>query len=131
MKKELKIPSKLENLSYIEKLVDEVSDHIDLDKQMYGNILISTIEAVNNSIIHGNKLDSSKHVAINLFVDGRELHVQIEDEGTGFDYYNIPDPTQPENRENIHGRGIFLMKNLADNVLFTNNGSCVELIFKL
>ncbi len=131
MEKTVEIPSKLENLNYIEKLIDEISDIFKLDTDMYGKVLISTIEAVNNSIIHGNKLSPEKNVKVDIFKEGKELRIIISDHGPGFDFYNVPDPTKPENIENIHGRGIFLMKNLADNVIFTDDGKCVELIFKL
>lgn len=131
MEKRLEIPSKLENLCYIEKLIDEVAEHISLDTDLYGKVLISTIEAVNNSVIHGNKLQPEKLVKVYVVVEEKELRISITDEGSGFNFYNIPDPTKPENIENIHGRGIFLMKNLADNVIFTDEGKTVELIFKI
>lgn len=131
MERTVEIPSKLENLNYIEKLIDEISDIFHLNSDMYGKVLISTIEAVNNSIIHGNKLSPEKNVKVDIFKERNELRILITDQGDGFDFYNIPDPTKPENIENIHGRGIFLMKNLADNVIFTDDGKCVELIFKI
>ncbi len=131
MERVIEIPSRLENLNYIEKLIDEVSDIFKLDSDVYGKVLISTIEAVNNSIIHGNKLSPEKNVTVKLNFIEKELHIFITDEGKGFDFYNVPDPTKPENIENIHGRGIFLMKNLADNVIFTDDGKSVELIFKV
>lgn len=131
MEKVIEIPSKLENLNFIEKLIDEVSDIFELDSDLYGKVLISTIEAVNNSIIHGNKLCVDKNVKVHICKEKNELHITVTDQGDGFDFYNVPDPTRPENLENIHGRGIFLMKNLADNVIFTDDGKNVELIFKL
>ena len=53
----------------------------------------------------------------------------MEDEGPGFDYKNLSDPTAPENLEKIGGRGIFLMKHLSDEVSFYNDGKKVELAF--
>jgi serine/threonine-protein kinase RsbW len=131
MEKLIEIPSKLENLNYIEKLIDEMTEIFNLDSDMYGKVLISTIEAVNNSIIHGNKLSPDKKVTVHINKIKNELHILVTDQGPGFDFYNIPDPTKPENIENIHGRGIFLMKNLADNVIFTDDGKSVELIFRI
>jgi len=131
MKKRITIESKLENICCVEKIIDEVSDEIKISTDIYGKILIATIEAVNNSIVHGNKLDPSKTVDIEIFFENSNLHILITDQGNGFDYTNVPDPTTPENIENISGRGVFLMKKLADNAIFNDSGSQVDLIFKI
>ncbi len=131
MKKRITIESKLENICCVEKIIDEVSDEIKISADIYGKILIATIEAVNNSIVHGNKLDSSKTVDIEIYFENSNLHITISDQGNGFDYTNVPDPTTPENIENISGRGVFLMKKLADNAIFNDSGSQVDLIFKI
>jgi serine/threonine-protein kinase RsbW len=59
------------------------------------------------------------------------ISIFIQDEGPGFNYQNVPDPTIPENIENIYGRGVYLMRHLADNVVFHNNGQKVEIQFDL
>jgi len=131
MEKKIEIESKLENICVIEKMVDEISDEIKLSSDIYGKILIATIEAVNNSIVHGNKLDPTKKVFVDVILENNELHIAISDQGKGFDFTNVPDPTIPENIENISGRGVFLMKKLADNLIFNDTGTQVELIFKI
>ncbi|NOU18292.1 MAG: ATP-binding protein [Bacteroidales bacterium] len=131
MKKQLTIDSKVENICYVEKIIDEISDEIKISSDIYGKILIATIEAVNNSIVHGNKLDHSKKVMIEIYYEKPNLHISISDQGRGFDFSNVPDPTTPENIENISGRGVFLMKKLADNLIFNDTGTQVELIFKI
>jgi len=129
MKKGIFIDSKIENISIIERLVDEVSDEAGINSDIYGKILIATVEAVNNSIIHGNKQDESKKVNVSFVIEKNEMHVFIEDEGTGFNFGNVPDPTKPENIENIHGRGVYLIQHLADEVIFHAPGNKVELKF--
>ncbi len=129
MEKTITIQSKLDNISHIEKLVDEISEECKLTSDLYGKVLIATIEAVNNSIVHGNKLDSSKTVEIAVRIDDSRINIYVKDQGPGFDYNNVPDPTKPENIENVSGRGVFLMRNLADDISFRNNGSVVELVF--
>ena len=57
------------------------------------------------------------------------IKFRVEDEGKGFDFHNLPDPTSPENLEKPGGRGIFLMKHLADEVDFSEQGKVVELSF--
>lgn len=127
----LSIPSKIENLRIVERAIDEISTDYNLNSEMYGNILIATIEAANNAILHGNKLDENKNVNILFNVDDKMLKITVKDQGNGFDYNNIPDPTSPENIEKINGRGVFLMERLTDNIMFYENGSKVEMIFNL
>jgi serine/threonine-protein kinase RsbW len=131
MEKLLKISSKIENLRKVEKLVDDLSTEYNISADVYGNILIAALEAANNAILHGNKLDENKNVAITFKIEKDKLYIQIDDEGFGFDYKNVPDPTAPENIENVNGRGIFLMEKLSDKIEFTRNGASVQLEFNL
>ncbi len=132
MKTELTINSKIEELRKVEKFVDEISAKCNLNSEIYGNVLIATLEGANNAIVHGNKLKEELLVKIVAeTIDEKVLKISIQDQGNGFDYNNIPDPTAPENIENVSGRGIFLMKKLSDNVEFLNNGSTVIVYFNL
>lgn len=131
MKKVLKIPSKIENLRKVEKIIDEISGEFHIGEDLYGNILIAALEATNNAIMHGNKLDESKDVTIAFDLIGDILNVKVDDEGNGFDFKHIPDPTAPENIENVNGRGIFLMEKLSDKISFSRNGATVELEFNM
>lgn len=131
MEKVLNIPSKIENLRIVEKAVDEISAEYNLSSEIYGNVLIATIEAANNAILHGNKLDEKKNVTIKFKIDEKFLTISVKDQGDGFDYTHIPDPTAPENLEKINGRGVFLMERLSDNLIFSDNGSKVELQFNI
>ncbi|NOY37000.1 MAG: ATP-binding protein [Chlorobi bacterium] len=131
MQKTVQIYSKPDNLRIIENIIDDISSETKLATDIYGKVLIATVEAVNNAIIHGNKSDDKKRVFIKFMSNDKVLKIRIEDEGEGFDYTNIPDPTSPENLENIHGRGVFLMSKLSDDINFENEGSLVELVFKL
>jgi serine/threonine-protein kinase RsbW len=131
MKKEIEIPSKIESISIIENLIDEVSIELSLVADLYGNVLIGVIEAVTNAIVHGNKLDEKKIVKIILTYNSPILNIRICDEGNGFMFNDIPDPTKPDNVEKPDGRGVFLMKHLADEVTFDKGGSIVNLKFKI
>jgi len=131
MEKTLKINSRIENLRKVEKLVDELSSEFNISADVYGNVLIAALEAANNAILHGNKLDESKYVNIFVKMESHLLRIKIDDEGNGFDYKNVPDPTAPENIENVNGRGIFLMEKLSDRFEFTRNGATVELEFNI
>lgn len=125
----IEIASKLDRIPEVESLIDRVSDEMGLNEDHYGNILIAVTEAVNNAIIHGNKYSDTKKVRVEVRKESSALIFTIMDEGTGFDFNNLPDPTAPENIEKPDGRGIFLMKNLSDGVLFDANGSKVSITF--
>lgn len=131
MERTISIPSKIDNLRKIEKVIDEISAEFKIGEDQYGNILIAALEAANNAILHGNKLDESKNVNITFKIENEILSIKVEDLGPGFDFDNIPDPTAPENLENVNGRGIFLMEKLSDKISFDNNGAIVQLDFKL
>ena len=128
--KSLTISSKTENIVVVESLINDICDKFKISEDHYGNILVALTEAVNNAIQHGNKNNPSKHINITFNIRPDHLSFTIKDEGPGFDYSHIPDPTAPENIEKPNGRGVFLMKNLADNVEFEDNGSTVKLDFK-
>jgi len=123
--------SKSENIVYVERLIDKVCEELKVSEDHYGNILVALTEAVNNAIQHGNKSNPSKEINVIFETKNDLITFKVRDEGDGFDYNNIPDPTEPENIEKPHGRGIFLMKNLADKVDFYENGRVVELHFKI
>lgn len=125
----IQIPSLSDNIRIIESFIDNAKERFQLNDDIYGNIMISVTESVNNAIKHGNQNITSKNVSISLLLNESQLRFKIEDEGKGFDYHNLPDPTAPENIEKPGGRGIFLMKHLADEVVFSENGSVVELVF--
>jgi serine/threonine-protein kinase RsbW len=125
----IQVPSIMENIRMIESFIDNAKERFHLDDDIYGNIMIAVTEAVNNAIKHGNSSDKSKNVHLSLSLDNSMIKFVIKDEGHGFNYANLPDPTAPENLEKPGGRGIFLMKHLSDEVNFKEEGRVVELSF--
>jgi serine/threonine-protein kinase RsbW len=125
----IEIASSLNNISEVETLIDKVCEDLSLNEDYYGNILIAVTEAVNNAVVHGNGLEDTKKVKVQVNKEKERLMFVVEDQGTGFDFDNLPDPTAPENIEKPDGRGIFLMKNLSDEVEFENKGSKVCITF--
>ncbi len=119
------------NIARVETFVQRVVKECKLDADMHGNILISLTEAVTNAILHGNNADESKTVEISLRQEADNIAICVKDEGPGFKYDDIPDPTQEENLLKLGGRGVFLMRQLCDRVLYTNNGSQVEICFNI
>ena len=127
----VKIPSIKENVSIVESFIDNVGEKIKIEEAIYGNVLVSVTEAVNNAIVHGNKEDKNKKVRLGLKQNKKSVRFVVEDEGIGFDYTNLPDPTNPKNIDKVKGRGIFLIKSLSDKTTFKNGGRVVEMLFKL
>jgi len=114
----------------VENLIDEATIELGITKDSYGKILVSTLEAVNNAILHGNKSNPEKLVIFELTFVDNELSIIVEDEGEGFDPRKIPDPTKPENIEECNGRGVYLMNHLADEIRYSEKGNVVTMTFK-
>ena len=130
MLKQLIIESDIANLTKVENAIDSLTNEIGISKDCYGKIMVAVMEAVNNAIVHGNKADLKKKVEIEFKSERRNLNVSVTDEGKGFRPGEVPDPTRPENIEEISGRGIFLMSKLADEIEFNRKGNNVILKFK-
>jgi serine/threonine-protein kinase RsbW len=83
-------------------------------------------EALANAVIHGNGENSNKliYVTCRCYMDG-EVSITVRDEGRGFDSSAVLDPTALENLLFTHGRGIYLMKTLMDEVCFEEGGAVV------
>jgi serine/threonine-protein kinase RsbW len=128
--KDLRIESKMENLRIIENAVDEITNSLGINQDNYGKIMVATLEAVNNAITHGNKFNQAKIVLVEIAVEKNEMIVTVTDEGTGFNPSKIPDPTKPENIEELSGRGVFLMTKLADSISFNEKGNSVTMKFR-
>ena len=125
----MQIPSDFSSLVDVENLVDRVCGDLGVQEDSYGNILIAVTEAVNNAIQHGNEFNTQLVVDVAVGDQPTEFCFNVKDQGKGFDFTNLPDPTAPENLMKENGRGIFLMKSLSDNVEFNELGSSVSLYF--
>ena len=111
----LELKSQPESITVVERMIEEVRDNYKVNEDTFGNMLVALTEAVTNAIYHGNKSDPGKKIRIEYGCVHNTLTFTVADEGPGFDFYHLPDPTAPENIEKGNGRGIFLIKNLADN----------------
>lgn len=127
----LKLSSNPRNVALVESFVEKVIQRYKVSPDLYGDILISLTEAVNNAIIHGNGNDESKSVQIHCQQRANAISFSVSDEGRGFDPRSLPDPTSPENLLKVGGRGVFLMRELSDELHFSNNGRTVEMSFRI
>jgi serine/threonine-protein kinase RsbW len=125
----ISIPSLIDNIKIVESFIDNAREKYPINEDIYGNIMISVTECVTNAIVHGNNLDGNKKVDLELHLDENQVEFVIMDEGQGFDFDHLIDPTAPENLEKTGGRGIFIMKHLADGIKFEDEGRKTILTF--
>lgn len=112
----------------LEPLVDEaeafLSAKLDDDELIYRVVLLLS-EAATNAMKHGNALDPTKHVRIDLTFEEGVIEIRVCDEGPGFDPAAPENPLGAQNLLRPTGRGIFLIKEMADDVRFEDDGRCV------
>ncbi len=126
----ISITSDYAAVSKVETLVDKICSELGVQEDYYGNVLIAVTEAVNNAIQHGNIFDNELVVYVSVGDNPEEFCFTVRDQGRGFDFEHLPDPTAPENIEKENGRGIFLMRSLADEVEFDDKGCTVNIYFR-
>lgn len=127
--KKLTISSDPNNLIKVEKYLNKLKTEYNICDDRFPDILISITEAVNNAIIHGNKVDVNKKVNIRTRNEDTTLYITVSDEGKGFCVEEIADPRCPENIAKCGGRGVMIMQELCDRLQYRKNGSSVQLIF--
>ncbi len=130
MYKKIRIESSVVNLRIVENAIDDATAVLGISQDNYGKILVSAMEAVNNAILHGNKLNPEKIVDIEISFKSDQLNITVTDEGPGFHPETVPDPTTPDNIEALNGRGIYLMSHLADKIEYSERGNSVTMTFK-
>ena len=95
------------------------------------NFRVSLTEALSNAMLYGNGKDPDKRVRVEVIVGDEELVARVTDEGEGFDPTGVPDPRSPDNLEKAGGRGLFLMRELMDEVHYNERGNQVTLVLRL
>ena len=119
------------SLLFLETWINSLCKTYSISVALYGNILIALSEAVNNAIIHGNENVAEKEALIVASLIEDVLTFTVTDQGKGFNFLDLPDPTLPENLEKPQGRGIFLMNHLSDGVAYEEPGNSVDICFKI
>ena len=115
---ELTIPSRQDQLAKVDQYIEKLVGRLSLPAGDVDDIAIAVSEAVNNAIVHGNRLDPRRSVRIIFYVCSTYLRIIVQDEGKGFLLTNVPDPRQEENLLKVSGRGILIMRHLMDRIAF-------------
>jgi serine/threonine-protein kinase RsbW len=95
------------------------------------NFRVGLTEALSNAMLYGNGHDPEKRVRVEITLKQGQLMASITDQGDGFDPASIPDPTEPANLTKPCGRGLFLMRELLDEVSYNARGNQVTLVLRL
>ncbi len=131
---EINIARRLEShrssINLIEPLICDIRCKFPIPDELYYNILIATTEAINNAIIHGNKLNPEKYVLLHIHAESGEIVITVVDEGSGFDFSHVQDPRLPQNLMKDGGRGVFLMRQLSSSAEFFDDGRGIKMVFK-
>ena len=131
-KEKLTLESRPENISSIERFVEEICDYYNINDTYFGNILIALTEAFQNALIHGNQNDPTKQIHVVFESKPKGLSFTVKDEGQGFDPDIVPDPLDLEiEADTEKGRGIFLMRSLSDKMVVTDEGRSIEMFFRI
>jgi serine/threonine-protein kinase RsbW len=127
----MKIQERLKtDLKAVNPFLDRISkDVLELinSKDEAFKIKLALEEAVVNAMRHGNHLDADRFVAVHIEADKKEIAIDVHDEGKGFDFRVLPDPTRGEKAHQPSGRGVYLMRKLMDKVEFYDGGSGVRM----
>jgi serine/threonine-protein kinase RsbW len=93
------------------------------------DIELALTEALANAVVHGAKNDPSKIIECDVAcADKQGILIIVRDPGTGFDPTKIANPCHGENIYASHGRGIYLINQLMDEVQFHKNGTEIHML---
>jgi len=99
-------------------------------RQLRFHFRTALAEALANAMTYGNRLDPEKDVEVRIHVGIHQVTVEVIDDGDGFDPDGLPDPSAPENVGREQGRGLFVIRHLADEVTFNAKGNRLCLVFR-
>lgn len=97
-------------------------------RQSRFRLRVSVAEAIANAVECGNRCDPAKRVVIEVDLLADQIRIAVTDEGTGFDPAGIPDPTTPDRLDQPCGRGLLIIRHLADRVGFNDKGNTIWMI---
>jgi len=128
---ELVIPATLEELDLVHDWCRELLRKINITQTQEHNILLALSEAVTNAIRHGSNEDRKKRVHIGFQFQQGVITISVRDFGCGFQPDALPDPTMGERLFSTGGRGVYLLKALANQVEFhcSETGTIVTFSF--
>ena len=122
------INSDSKEISEVELFLKDIFKKNYLPDKAFKNVLLCVSEAIMNSIFHGNRNNISKKVTIKVScINRKSLIIEVRDEGHGFDYNNVDDPTSDKNIKKESGRGLFIINSICKTMEFEDDGRCIKI----
>ena len=121
------IPSDTAAGQSVQERIIQLLEALCYDERDVFGVRLAIEEALVNAIKHGNQMDPTKTVRITCRVAPHKVRIEIEDQGTGFQPEEVPDPTSDENLERPCGRGLMLMRYYMSEVTFSASGNTVAM----
>ena len=118
------LDSRVESVDVAESMIVEFCGRAAYGERQCEEIGLAVREAVANAVIHGNRMDLTKKVAMTAELTETGLTVSVRDEGQGFDPDSVADPLLPDQLLNESGRGLFLVRTCVDDVILRRHESC-------
>jgi len=119
----------LEKAYDVEREIVDDLERLGYDDNALFSIRLAMDEALINGLKHGNKNDPTRSLRIAYGANAKKVEISVQDEGPGFDYRTVVDPTTADNLRRTHGRGIFLIRKFMDEVRFNETGNKITFVF--
>ncbi|MEQ8330537.1 MAG: ATP-binding protein [Longimicrobiales bacterium] len=128
----LELPTDIRSIEHaVEYVVQRCPDCAAHASRVRLNFRVGLTEALSNAMLYGNGHDPSKRVRVEVSLTEGRIEARVTDQGPGFNPNAVPDPTAPENLLKCGGRGLFLMRELLDEVSYNDRGNQVRLVLRL
>jgi serine/threonine-protein kinase RsbW len=126
-RRSFRLSSNMESVGVVEAAADQLATDAGLDEDERFRVTMAVHEAAINAVLHGNDYNPALEINVSMENTGSKLIFVIADQGSGFDPDHLPDPSAPENILRGTGRGIFLIRELMDEVSFRRLNPGTEL----
>ena len=131
MKKKFQVPSELSQVQKVSRQVLSFLEPLALNEALVFDIRLCLEEALVNAIKYGNRQRKELPVHLEVAYDDEKVRIRVEDQGSGFPSAALPDCTEAENKLKNHGRGVYLMRQLMDEVHYNKIGNSLLMVKSL
>ncbi|MGA3210068.1 MAG: ATP-binding protein [Terriglobales bacterium] len=121
-------PASSESITDITTAISETLARLEIPEQKRFEIDLAVQEALANAVVHGCNGDPSKTIRCRLDGDQQgHIVIIVTDPGPGFQPELLANPKQAENLYGDHGRGVYLIRELMDEVQFEHGGAEIRM----